>query len=140
MQTYCNTMEVTTNNIFSGFDIYNIKGNLYLLTYLQTQVSIYSDPLDLHARCNIFISTCNIFMTTCLNYIFMSICNIFTCMLRSLLIKLIFKIYECQYRLDKYVDLQLHYVSMQLTRFFIVINHNIIMVHLAYKMSDTSWS
>lgn len=74
------------------------------------------------------------------NYIFMSICNIFTCMLRSLLIKLIFKIYECQYRLDKYVDLQRHYVSMQLTRFFIVINHNIIMVHLAYKMSDTSWS
>lgn len=23
---------------------------------------------------------------------------------------------------------------------FIVINHNIIMLHLAYKMSDTSWS
>lgn len=42
--------------------------------------------------------------------------------------------------LDKYVDLQLHYVSMQLTGFFIVMNHNIIMVHLAYKMSDTSWS
>lgn len=48
-----------------------------IFTYL---LSIYSDLLDLHA-------TCNIFMTTCLNYIFMLICNIFTCMLRSLLIK-----------------------------------------------------